>query len=178
MKEILKLSKLNVAKSQLETAVRLYFNGNDSVSIHTLTCAAHGILSDLNKKYSGNPMILSDYIISDKYKAEWNKRIREPQNFFKHADKDTGGNIDFVPEVTQYFIFDAISKYQEITGEIIFCFVIFGGWFIAHNIEVFNCTEKDKQLIIKIANKYGDNRKLYLSDMLYVTGIYKQYFNK
>ena len=177
MEEKLKLSKLDVAKRQLETAIRLYFN-DDPVSIHTLTCAAHEILSDLNKEYNGNPMILSDYVISDKYKTEWNKKIREPQNFFKHADKDGGKNIDFIPEVTQYFIFDAISKYQEMTGEIIYYFAIFRGWFAAHNIEAFNYSEKGKQLITEIVKKYEDNRKLYFSDMLYVSGIYEKYFNK
>ncbi len=178
MEEILRLSKLDVAKRQLETAIKLYFNDDDPVSIHTLACAAHGILSDLNKKYNGDPMILSDYVISDEYKTEWNKRIKKPQNYFKHADKDTEENIDFVPEVTQYFIFDAISKYQEITGEIIFYFAIFRGWFAAHNIDAFNYSENNKQLITEIVNKYKDNRKLYFSDLLHVSGIYKQYFNK
>jgi len=68
MEEKSKLSKLNVAKRQLETAIKLYFNDNDPVSIHTLACAAREILSDLNEKYNGNPMILSDYVISDEYK--------------------------------------------------------------------------------------------------------------
>jgi len=177
MEEILKISKLDVAKRQLEAAIRLYFNDDDPVSIHTLACAAHGILSDLNKKYNGNPMMLSDYVILDKYKTEWNKKIREPQNFFKHADNDSGKSIEFTPELTEYFIFDATSKYQEMTGKIIHYFIIFRGWFAAHNIEAFNYSENNKQLITEIVNKYKDNRKLYFSDLLYVSGIYDGYCN-
>jgi len=177
MEKKLKLSKLNVAKRQLETAIRLYFNDDDPVSIHTLACAAHGILSDLNKKYNGNPMMLSDYIISDEYKTEWNKKIREPQNFFKHADNDSVKSIEFTPELTEYFIFDATSKYQEMTGKIIHYFIIFRGWFAAHNIEAFNYSKNNKQLITEIVNKYKDNRKQYFLDLLYVSGIYEKYFN-
>ena len=38
------ISKLDAAKRQLETAVELFFNHKDPVSIHTLTRAVHEIL--------------------------------------------------------------------------------------------------------------------------------------
>lgn len=173
MENILSLSKLDAAKRQLETAIRLYFNYGDPVSIHTLACAAHEIISDLNKNYGGKPMIVSDYIIKDEYKNYFITRIREPQNFFKHADRDSGNVIDFKPEVTQYFIFDAISKYLEITGEKVPYFVIFSGWFVAHNIEVFRYSEETKKFITEIKSKYCDDRSLYFSKTLSVLGFYE-----
>ena len=176
MKKILKLSKYDVVKKQLEVAIKLYFNDDDPISIHTLTCAAHGILSDLNKKNNGKPMIISDSLIADRYKIEWNKRLRKPQNFFKHADRDTTEKIDFVPDITQHFLFDAIVKYHELTNEIIMgYFLIYKSWFMAKNIIFFNISEKDKALTREISAKYGDNRKLFFNDMLYVTEIYKKY---
>jgi hypothetical protein len=43
----LKVSKTDVAKRQIETAIRLWFFSGDPVSIHTLAAAAHQILHDL-----------------------------------------------------------------------------------------------------------------------------------
>jgi hypothetical protein len=45
-----KVSKLDAAKRQLETAIRLYFSDGDPVSIHTLTAAAYNILRDVTKQ--------------------------------------------------------------------------------------------------------------------------------
>jgi hypothetical protein len=39
-----KVSKLDAAKRQLETVIRLYFSNGDPVSIHTLTAAAYNVL--------------------------------------------------------------------------------------------------------------------------------------
>lgn len=74
IKPKLKISKLDAAKRQLETAIRLYFNEADPISIHTLAGAAHTILSDINKKYGGRPMLDSDYLIKDEYKKEFRKK--------------------------------------------------------------------------------------------------------
>ena len=41
------LSKLDVARRQLETAIRLYFYDGDFVSTHTLAAAACKVLNDL-----------------------------------------------------------------------------------------------------------------------------------
>jgi hypothetical protein len=149
MEKKIRISKLDAAKRQLETAIRLYFNYGDTVSIHFLACAAHEILSDLNKNYRGTPMIVSDYMIKDDAKSRFMNIIRKPQNFFKHADKDPENAIDFKPEVIQYFIFDAIRKYQEITGENVPYFIIFKGWFAAHNIEAFNYSVGEKTNCVK-----------------------------
>lgn len=45
-----KVSKLDAAKRQLGTAIRLYFSDGDPVSIHTLTAAAYNILRDVTKQ--------------------------------------------------------------------------------------------------------------------------------
>lgn len=89
MKKKLKISKLDAAKRQLETAIRLYFNSADPVSIHTLACAAHSIISDLNKKYKGKPMIMSDFGIKDEYKNMVKKRCESIKTFSNTLKKIT-----------------------------------------------------------------------------------------
>jgi hypothetical protein len=178
VESMLKLSKVDVVEKQLETAISLYFDYSDPISIHSLTCAAHGILSDLNRKNKRGTMIVSDILIADEYKKEWNNRLRRLQNFFKHANRDSTESIDFDPEITQYFIFDTVLKYHELTGEIPNYFAIFKSWFMAQNLEIFIMSEKDKALTRKIASKYGENRKLFFHDMLYITDIYIKHIIK
>lgn len=55
-----KVSKLDAAKRQLETVIRLYFAGRDPVSIHTLTAAAYNIVHDITANRGAEPMIVKD----------------------------------------------------------------------------------------------------------------------
>jgi hypothetical protein len=168
MKKV-KISKLDAVKRQLETAIQLYFNYGDAVSIHTLACAAYEILLDLNKKHGGIPMLMDGFLIRDEKKREFKKIIREPQNFFKHADWNPEGVIDFNPEVSPFFIYDAISKYQEMTGEVTAYFRIFRGWYCAMHIDQFYFDKKQKELMQNTMKKYGDDRMAYYKDMLDVS---------
>lgn len=83
----IKVTKLEAARRQLETAVILYFNDKDAVSIHTLACAAHEIIEHLNKKEGGMPLILEGNIVKEKYKAEFRKKISEAKNFLNMRTK-------------------------------------------------------------------------------------------
>ena len=53
LKQKLRLTKLDAARRQLETAVRLYFHEGDPVSTHTLAAAAYNVLRALNKRQGG-----------------------------------------------------------------------------------------------------------------------------
>ena len=167
--EILKITKLQASKRQLETAIQLYFKHIDPISIHTLACAAYEILSDVNKARNGSPMLMDGCLIKDEYKKKYRKMIREPQNFLKHADKDPDRTLDFNPDVSTFFIYEGISKYQEITGEVSSLFRIFRGWYCAQNVEQFYFPENQKKIIQNMRDKYGNDRSLYFIDMLEVS---------
>jgi hypothetical protein len=49
----IKISKLDAARRQLDTAIRLYFMEGDPVSVHTLAAAAFEILKDLVRSGQG-----------------------------------------------------------------------------------------------------------------------------
>jgi hypothetical protein len=49
----MKLGKEEVAVRQLDTAIRLLFDGEDNVSVHTLACAAANVLRDVLKAQGG-----------------------------------------------------------------------------------------------------------------------------
>lgn len=167
----MKISKLDAAKRQLETAIRLYFNNADPISIHTLSCAAHNILLDLTKEYKKKPMALSGILIKSEYKNEFIKKLREPQNHFKHAEKDSEAVIDFSPSINESFILDSCQQYYEITNEQILYFSIFINWFAAQHINYFDySTEEQRKTILNIPNIFGNNRIEYFSRMLALSG--------
>ncbi len=49
----IQITKLDAVLSQLETAIALWFNDGDPLSIHTLASAAYQIIYDLNKHQKG-----------------------------------------------------------------------------------------------------------------------------
>jgi hypothetical protein len=170
MKKI-EISKLDAAKRQLKTAINLYFSYGDPVSIHTLASAAREILYDLNKKHSGTSMLLDDHLMRDEMKKKYNKILRDPQNFFKHADRNPEGILNLNPDISPIFIYDAILKYQELTHETVPYFIIFRGWYWAHHPDHFFLTEEQKDTAQNVITRYGDDRLSYFSDSVTTLGL-------
>jgi len=120
METKLSLSKLDVAKRQLETAIRLYFNNSDPVSIHTLTCAAYNILRDLNRTRGGGNLQVKDGVI-DLVKKDSKKEVRllisKAENYFKHANRDHSETLEFNPRQSDFLLLEGCSTYEKLTGE-------------------------------------------------------------
>ena len=127
----LKVAKLDAARRQLETAVRLYFSEADPVSIHTLTSAAYQVLSDVNRARRGAPMLkeqIPTWVRPDAT-AEAKRRINEAANFFKHADRDHDEVLEFSEGQTELLLYDAVQKYRELTGETVPVLGVYNAWF-------------------------------------------------
>ena len=84
-KQIIK--KIDAACRQLDTAITLWFQEGDDVSIHTLACSAHQIIHDINKSRKGRDLLFDTVVIKDEYRSEFISFIKGAYNFFKHADK-------------------------------------------------------------------------------------------
>jgi hypothetical protein len=77
-KNVLIVTKWSAATSQLETAIQLWFNEGDPVSIHTLAVAAHDCFNALST-FASKPSLHQKWIKSQPKKIQdW---AREPQNF-------------------------------------------------------------------------------------------------
>src|SRR2546422_593555 len=119
----LKISKLDAARRQMETAIRLYFHEADPASIHTLVAAAYTILQDLNKARGGTMMIkdLPELLKGSDLKPgdveQLRTKLNEAQNFLKHANKDPEGVLSFRPMQTETILYEACIKYREFTSE-------------------------------------------------------------
>jgi hypothetical protein len=103
------LTKLDAAKRQLRTAIRLWFEDGDPVSIHALAYAAYEIAHVVSKKR--NParrdLIFDSLTVKDKHRAEFNISIKKHANFFKHAKRDWDKSIDFEPILSLLFMMGA-----------------------------------------------------------------------
>jgi hypothetical protein len=116
-KPTIHLSKLDAAKRQLETAIRLWFHSGDPVSVHTLAAASHQLLHDLAKRSGISTLLRGAAQVKPEYRKEYVRLMSSYENFFKHADRDPERLLKFNPAATEFFLFDAIFTYQALTTE-------------------------------------------------------------
>ena len=127
----IQISKLDAARRQIETAVRLYFCEVDPVSIHTLISAAYEILRGINCSRGGAPMLkeqIPAWVRPDASAAS-RHRLQEAQNFFKHADRDPDGTLEFRTDPIELLVYEACNKYRDLTGESAPLLLVFEAWF-------------------------------------------------
>jgi len=107
---LIKVSKLDAARRQLQTAIELWFHAGDQVSIHSLACAAYEIIHDLNRRAKGPPLYFDTDWIKDEFRKEYINLVKRPGNFFKHADfrKDKAESLDLNPALAEGFILFAV----------------------------------------------------------------------
>jgi hypothetical protein len=105
------LTKFDVAERQLHQAIRLFFDGGDPVSIHTIAEAAAQVLYDTRSQYGAESKIRDSDIIKPEYKKEWMISLAKSKNFFKHADRDPSEVHEFKEEFNHFSILDAVSMY-------------------------------------------------------------------
>ena len=151
------LDKLDAARRQLESAVRMFFYDLDVVSQHTLISAAHGILYDLAKKRGIEGSIKdvrdSPLIRPDEKKLAM-KAIYLPQNFFKHAHHDGGAKLVFHYGLSQMYLFDALRLFILLGGRLTYLLKVFLMWFQLRypDLLCFESGEEDLRMIREGAN--------------------------
>lgn len=127
----LQISKLDAARRQLDTCIRLYFAEGDPVAIHTLLSAGYQLLADINRARSGSPMLkeqVPTWVRPDA-QTEARRRLSEAANFFKHADRDHDDVLVFSPDSAELLLYDACVKYEELAGATVPAMSVFRAWF-------------------------------------------------
>jgi len=104
------VTKIDAAVRQLNCAVELFFEDGDPVPIHTLVCAAHQIVHDINRAQGGPELIFDATRKAGGDKRKLGVELRRHANYFKHADTDSCPNcgIRFSPKVTEVIIYSTI----------------------------------------------------------------------
>lgn len=135
----LTIRKLDAARRQLETAITLWFEDGDSVAIHTLTAAGHQVCHGLIKAVGGKSPFLFDMDrIRPEYHSLYKKLMLKAENFFKHANTDPypDAAIEFIPEVTEVYLLDAVELFLNLNGTCTPLMMAFRFWFIVSHPEL------------------------------------------
>jgi len=150
MSPVIKVSKLDAARRQLECAVTLFFHDGDPVSTHTLTAAAYNLIRDLNSQVKGSPMlvkkVLLEHIRPDKVE-EIRKMISEAENFFKHADRDPESVLEFHLGQTENLLWDACWKYRDLAGETTPVLQAMQLWVFANKPELWQLPKSTREVL-------------------------------
>ena|ERR1700733_9840765 len=101
----LQISKIEAARRQLDTAIEMWFCDKDPVSVHTVAAAAYQIVHDVKVRRGIDHGLLYDSkMVKDEYRGQWINAMKKAQNFFKHADRDPEGILEFSPFGNLVFI--------------------------------------------------------------------------
>lgn len=166
----LQVSKLDAARRQLEGAITLYFNWGDSVSIHTLAAASRNVLADLCEHRMIKPGLLLERMIGDHVKPEYQKmlhaKIREAENFFKHADRDPENTLKFNPGSSEFMLLEGTEVYFELTKEQPPLLRAYRGWWMLQNRNLFTEAPAEFRKVLEGIHYAEHERTKYFNEIL------------
>jgi hypothetical protein len=146
--QIQKLSKLDAAKRQLVEAIRLHFERRDAVAVHLLAASALQVISDIAGSRGVSGIIKNNPRVREDKRAEFDRLMNKAVNFMKHADRDADGVLEFRPEVTEFYILDAILVLQTLREQIPWACRVYAAWFGTKHPDLLN-DEEIKALIAR-----------------------------
>ena len=133
----MKIDKLEVARRQVECAIRLVATGDDDLAVHTLAMAALGVVYDLAR--GPNEF---EKAIRDGLTKIGQGRLRATANFLKHADRDPKAVIDrFDPRENDWRIGFCVLLYRFLTGSFTPTMAAFHGWMLVRHPDEFQLAE-------------------------------------
>ena len=149
-----KITKFDAAVRQLNTAIAMWFRDEDLIAVHTLAAASHQIVHDIVKKRGGPDLIFNSLTVKDEYRKEYVDIMKKPQNFFKHADKDQDGEIDFHHVIPEIFIMMTLVGLEFLKIPYDAHRAAFSHWFMIHHPEIL--TEKGRLQHSKLPSGTAD----------------------
>lgn len=129
------IQKLEAARRNLAAAVHLFFERGDPIAVHTLAAAAQGVIRDVAKSRGlTRASILHDHPdIPATARKQWISILNAPRNFFKHADKDPDGTLEFDEKENETLLLDACLTFTELSDEGQSEASVYLGWFTTAN---------------------------------------------
>ena len=165
------VGKREAATVQIDTAIKLYLENRDLISAYTLSAAANGILEGvyenerdaiLARQRAGLPD-QGDFRFS--WKEEWEIRIKPEhrkegfrllnaaQNFFKHANNDHDGVLEFADvEQTGHHIFFTVGNFRLVYRDVTRAMNVFFSWFLILHPNLIGEGNPLKQYIVDNPN--------------------------
>ena len=124
-----RITKVDAARRQLCSAIRLFFEERDNVSAYALACAAQELLRGLLKtRGQGSRIMNSDMIVPGREK-EFRDAMNRPRNFLKHADRDPDGILEFREQSVPFVLLDCVDMYGRYARKQTHATALFFSWF-------------------------------------------------
>ena len=178
----LKVNKIEAAQRQIDTAIRLLFDNEDPVSIHTLAMAGFRILRDLAHKHNSNMNRVVKSRIKPVMEGKFWGTMQSFANFLKHANKDPDGIIDDVhEEINDAILFLTTIFYRDLGYQFTPEMLALHGWFSVIHPDVLSQISPDNfrdQLKATSIYLVGKPRKEQLAQGKEVLKIARLFFNK
>jgi hypothetical protein len=115
MAPLLRITKIEAARREIEAAIRMTFNGYDAVAIHCVASAASQIVRDLSE-HDGKIESLERIkdVIAPGYEKQFWTAFNRSAGFLKHADKEPDGVHTLDEAETDLLIFIAMKLYRDL----------------------------------------------------------------
>lgn len=95
----IRVTKLEAAQRQIDAAIRLLFNDEDPIAIHSVAAAGCRIVRDSAKKSDTEVWKMMGQCIRPEMQKKFNDEVMNKfANFLKHADRDPDQILDEVDE--------------------------------------------------------------------------------
>jgi hypothetical protein len=158
------LTKKSVATSQLITAISLWFENGDPISIFVLAANAHELFHALGKKV-GKPSEFQTWL--ETMPKSFQARSTYVINFCKHGWKDLEESTLHDPRLADVLIYFAIRGYRAAIGEptpIMFAFDLRSA--VENPEMVSSAAKKAVSKLVDIYNARAISRQQFLNEYL------------
>jgi len=173
----MKLDKTEIARRQLGTALALFLEDNDPVSVHTLACAGCEIAEHLTRKAGQEPFSTHALLtFPDLDRGEIRRLQNQYWNAFKHARtrdgmerEDTDLFERFEDDVNDHMLFVGWYNYALAVRALPIEAQIFQAWYFALYPERLNPevdTTIHQQVFPMLSSKSRTDQKLALREVI------------
>ena len=112
---LVKLTKLEAARRQIESAIWLWFVDDDHVSVHALAAAAHRLLVELAAVREKAAWPYAGAYLPEGLVEPRPVDTGDAVMFFKYAKKDE--SYELSEQWTELYLFDAVMAYSSLADE-------------------------------------------------------------
>ena len=121
--KVIVVQRIDAIARLIDTAIWLWFLEKDPLPIHLLMMAAYECLEVLGKRSGKGPRLRS------KIGAE---RFNIAYDFLRHASSNPNSGMDFAPSLNGPILFDAVSAFERIFGNLTMYMRAFWAYFVLH----------------------------------------------
>ena len=129
------ITKLDAARRQLDTSIKLFFVNGDFVSIHALAYAAFTVTRNLCDATS-NEASFTKWVrnsVAASQHEELFAALSVAGNFLKHADRDPKRQLEYIPRQYDILMILAVQMYEGLTHELTTPMGVFKVWYMIHH---------------------------------------------